>query len=83
MLESNESCVEDSLWREEATNDENGKKLIEICRKCLMINPLERFHDGGQLLNALEEVEDWRRKEADKEILVRFEQKLRERTVIK
>jgi serine/threonine protein kinase len=56
LLESNESCIEDSLWREDATNDENGKKLIEICKKCLMINPLERYHDGGQLLNALEEL---------------------------
>ncbi len=80
LLESNESCVEDSLWREEATNDENGKKLIEICKKCLKINPLERYHDGGQLLNALEELaedeEDLKRKEEQTEILMRFQRSL-------
>ncbi len=73
MLETNESCVEDSLWTEEATDDENGKKLIEICKKCLMINPLERYHDGGQLLNALEDLaedaEDLERKERDRKML--------------
>jgi hypothetical protein len=68
------------LWREEATNDENGKKLIKICKKCLMINPLERYHDGGQLLNVLEgryeDEENLERKEQEREILSRFQQML-------
>jgi hypothetical protein len=77
LLESNESCIQDSFWREEVTNDDNGKKLIEICKKCLMINPLERYHDGGQLLNALEDLaedeEDLERKERDRQSLFMFQ----------
>ena len=50
ILESNNCCIEDNGWREDVLNDENGRKLIQIFKRCLMVDPTKRFSDGGVLL---------------------------------
>lgn len=66
---SEKCCIGDGEWRDDVLENENGRKLIGICRRCLMLDPTKRIRDGTmltQLLNDFAPDEEDERERASK-----------------